>query len=271
MKVYALILFSIFSLLLSGCHLLHPVTPEPASKIRQMHRLSGDYPSPKEMRANQKKYKKFKKQQEKLAKQRAADTLSSEEEVNEDIDATELDEAVESGAVENQELVETAPEGESQVDGESKKEKKKKKKKGKIEEGEEGEVAVEAEIDPETGEPIESKKNKKKKKKKKKNKGGQEDELASATAEEEMRDNQQLIQEGEFQGEEEEISEKDIKKEVRNADKAQRKELKATEKEAKKQAKADDRANVYRSRVTPIWRLNQNPKIGQQWRKPRQK
>lgn len=63
--------------------------------------------------------------------------------------------------------------------------------------------------------------------------------------------------------------EKDVKKEIKDAEKAQKKDEKNSKKLAKAEEKLQKRIKKkWRSNVTPWFRKNQNPKIGEKWKGP---
>ena len=82
-------------------------------------------------------------------------------------------------------------------------------------------------------------------------------------------------------GQEEELE--DVNQELASTDKAAKKELKSSEKESKKLQKESDRIAkkekseteeaeaVYKSRMLPWWKKNQNPKVGQDYDLPAKK
>lgn len=88
------------------------------------------------------------------------------------------------------------------------------------------------------------------------------DELNGSIDEEELSGDEEVL-------DEEGQTEKDLKKEIKEAEKEQKRQEKSSKKEAKNAEKLEKQLNKkWRSNVTPWFRWNQSPKIGEKWQRP---
>lgn len=90
---------------------------------------------------------------------------------------------------------------------------------------------------------------------------------------EEETEEEQVNEEELIDAEEEDLdSKKELKKELKASEKSRKSEEKSSAKQARQAKKVEKKINrEWRSNVTPWWRWNQKPKIGEKWKRSKKK